>query len=130
MESIVEATEERDRGKRKAIVFAFLSAVFFFVPVVAREWAEIACHNWAQCRADGNGRYRAVGYLHGGHDKKNAPLAIFNLIRAPLALLDIARVTREAIFRRAMPGEGLAKLSDKLAARTVIISRIKDRCPI
>jgi Co/Zn/Cd efflux system component len=36
MESIVEATEEIDRGKRKAIVFAFLSAVFFFIPVVGQ----------------------------------------------------------------------------------------------
>ncbi|GFF52728.1 hypothetical protein IFM51744_07919 [Aspergillus udagawae] len=97
MESIVEATEERDRGKRKAINRLCLPERRFLLRPCrpsAREWAEIACHNWAQCRPDGNGRYRAVGYLHGGHDKKNAPLAIFNLIRAPLALLDIARVTR------------------------------------
>ncbi|RHZ44851.1 uncharacterized protein CDV56_103313 [Aspergillus thermomutatus] len=132
MKSIVKVAEEMDREKRKAILFAFLSASFFFVPVVGEIVSGLTSlvtigRIVALMGTVGN---VALDIYTVVDDDKNAPLAIFNLILAPLALLDIARVSRAANFRRAMPGDELSKLGDKLAARMDMISRIKDRCSI
>ncbi|KAG2021991.1 hypothetical protein GB937_004546 [Aspergillus fischeri] len=57
LESFVEVAEELDREKRKAIVFAFPSTIFFFVHVVGELVSGLtSLVTIGHCRADGNGR--------------------------------------------------------------------------
>ncbi|GIJ91190.1 hypothetical protein Asppvi_010155 [Aspergillus pseudoviridinutans] len=88
MESIVEAAEEMDWEKRKAIVFAFLSAIFFSVPFVGQLVSGLASLVTIGriVALMGTVSNVALDIYKVVDDEENAPLAVFNLILAPLAL--------------------------------------------
>lgn len=132
MESVVEIAEEIKEAKEKAIMMAFLSAIFFFVPVVGEVISSISSlatigRIVALMGEIGNVALDVYTVLD---DKDNAPLAIFSLILAPLALSDIGAVARAANYRRGMSADDLAKLGENLSNGLGRISKIKDRCPL
>ncbi|KAL2831314.1 hypothetical protein BJY01DRAFT_240141 [Aspergillus pseudoustus] len=132
MQSIVDVAEEIEEAKAKAILFAFLGAIFFFVPVLGEVMGTISSlasigRIVALLGAAGNVVVDVYTILD---DPENAPLAIFSLILTPLALLDTVKVGQAARARRAMPAGDVAKLGDRLTTRLNIISKLNDRCTI
>lgn len=132
MESIVDIAEEIEEAKEKAILMAFLSAIFLFVPIVGEVIGSISSLATIGriVALMGNVGNAALDIYTIVDDKDNAPLAIFNLILAPLALVDIAAVAKAANYRRGMSADDISKLGEKLGTRMTTISRIKDRCPL
>ncbi|KAL3452701.1 hypothetical protein BJX65DRAFT_302610 [Aspergillus insuetus] len=132
MQSIVEIAEEIEEAKAKSILFAFLSAIFFFVPVIGEVMGTLSSlasigHIVTLLGATGNVVLDVYTIFD---DPDNAPLAIFSLVLNPLALLDAVKVGQAARARRGMPARDVAKLGDRLNARLNIISKLKDRCTI
>ncbi|KAL6230234.1 hypothetical protein BDW75DRAFT_234560 [Aspergillus navahoensis] len=132
MQSIVEIAEEIEEAKSKSILFAFLSAIFFFVPVVGEVMGAISSlanigRIVSLLGAAGNVALDVYTILD---DPENAPLAIFSLILTPLALMDVVKVGQAAKARRGMPAADVAKLGDRLSGRLNLISKLKDRCTI
>ncbi|KAL4861961.1 hypothetical protein BDV12DRAFT_203498 [Aspergillus spectabilis] len=132
MQSIVEIAEEIEEAKAKSILFAFLSAIFFFVPVVGEVMGAISSlanigRIVSLLGAAGNVALDVYTILD---DPENAPLAIFSLILTPLALMDVVKVGQAAKARRGMPAADVAKLGDRLSGRLNLISKLKDRCTI
>ncbi|KAL2850300.1 hypothetical protein BJY01DRAFT_261581 [Aspergillus pseudoustus] len=131
MMSIVEVAEEIEEAKAKGILFAFLSAIFFIVPVVGEVISGVTSlvnvgRIISLLGATGNVVLDIYTILD---DEENAPLAIFSLVLTPLALMDIARVNQAANIRRAMPDADVAKLGERLSTRLALVSKLKNRCP-
>ncbi|KAL4820368.1 hypothetical protein BDW67DRAFT_172610 [Aspergillus spinulosporus] len=132
MQSIAEIAEEIEEAKAKAILFAFLGAIFFFVPVIGEVMGAVSSLTSigrivSLPGATGNVVLDVYTILD---DPENAPLAIFSLVLTPLALLDVVKVGQAARARRGMPASDVAKLGDRITARLNIISKLKDRCTI
>ncbi|KAL2860831.1 uncharacterized protein BJX67DRAFT_386278 [Aspergillus lucknowensis] len=132
MQSIVEIAEEIEEAKAKAILFAFLTAIFFFVPVVGEVMGAVSSlanigRIVALLGAAGNVALDVYTILD---DPENAPLAIFSLILTPLSLMDVVKIGQAARARRGMPASDVAKLGDRLAGRLNLVSKLKDRCTI
>lgn len=130
METVKEVADKIDEAKRKAIILAFLSALFLFIPIIgeiAGSIAEIADITavTALIGAAGNA---AVDIYTIVDDPDNAPLAIFDLILTPLALTDVAAIAKAAEARRGMKAEDVAKLGDKVKVKTDIIDKVKGVC--
>ncbi|KAJ5159039.1 uncharacterized protein N7500_008690 [Penicillium coprophilum] len=132
MEKVKEIGEKIEETKRQAILMAFLTAIFFFIPVVG----EVA---GAVSSMAAIGRIVALLGEVGNvaldiytivDDPKNAPLAIFGLILSPLALTDAVAIGRAASARRSMSADDVAKLGEGLNARLSKISNIKNVCRI
>ncbi|KAL3430403.1 hypothetical protein BDV09DRAFT_189290 [Aspergillus tetrazonus] len=120
MQSIIEIAEEIEEAKAKAILFAFLGAIFFFVPVIGEVMGAVSSlasigRIVSLLGAPGNVALDVYTILE---EPENAPLAIFSL------------VGQTARARREMPASDVAKLGDRLSARLNIISKLKDRCTI
>ncbi|KAL3486230.1 hypothetical protein BJX62DRAFT_246961 [Aspergillus germanicus] len=131
MQSIVEIAEEIEEAKAKSILFAFLSAIFFFVPVVGEVMGAVSSlanigRIVALLGAAGN---VALDVYTIFDDPENAPLAIFSLILTPLALMDVVKVGQAARARRGMPAADVAKLGDRLAGRLILFRSSKTGVP-
>ncbi|KAK3945004.1 hypothetical protein QBC46DRAFT_435648 [Diplogelasinospora grovesii] len=119
MNSVVKVADQIDHEKMMAIVFGFLSAIFFFIPIAGEIAGEVAAlagisRIAALIGAAGNA---AMDIYQVVDAKGNAPLAIFDLITAPLALADVGAIAKAAGIRRAMKPEeldGLGKVKNKL----------------
>ncbi|KAK7188927.1 hypothetical protein DPSP01_013067 [Paraphaeosphaeria sporulosa] len=104
---VVQTAEKIEEEQRKAIILAFVSAILVFIPIVGEilstvaETADIA-GTIAVLAAAGHAAFDVYTIVD---DPKNASLAIFNLIMAPLALADVAVVAEAAQIRR-KSGEG------------------------
>ncbi|KAI9162741.1 putative glycoside hydrolase family 18 protein [Paramyrothecium foliicola] len=130
MQTIDDLVDKWDADKRKNILMAFLSAIFFFVPVLGQVVGSIAA-------LANIGRIIALAGLAGNvalgiHDvvdnPDNAALAIFGLVLEPLAIFDIAKMSRAATIRRAMDPADLAKLNAKPGSRMDDIRKANDFC--
>ncbi|KAL2813996.1 hypothetical protein BJX63DRAFT_431632 [Aspergillus granulosus] len=132
MLSIVEVAEEIEEAKAMGILFAFLSAIFFFVPVVGEVISGVTSlvNVGRIISLLGTAGNIALDVYTVLEDPENAPLAIFGLILTPLALMDIAKVSQAAKVRRGMPDADVAKLGERLSARLALVSKLKNRCPV
>ncbi|KAF5972832.1 killer toxin alpha/beta [Fusarium bulbicola] len=130
MGTVVQIADKITDEERKAFILAFLSAIFLIVPVIGEVVGSIAELTdigtvMALLGAAGNS---AVDIYTVVDDPKNAPLAIFDLILAPLAITDIATITKVANIRRGMKESDIAKLGDPVKRRTDIIDKVKGVC--
>ncbi|KAL7932039.1 glycoside hydrolase family 18 protein [Trichoderma chlorosporum] len=127
VESIADKIEEE---KRKAFILAFLSAIFLFLPIVGEvvgsvaELADVAVI-MDLIGAAGNAGMDIYTVVDDPH---NAPLAIFDLILSPLALADVASISKAANIRRGMKEEDVAKLGGDIKSRMDTIEKIKGKC--
>lgn len=130
MQTIDDTVDEWNEQKRKAILMAFLGAIFMFIPVLGEVVGSIA-------QLANIGRIIALGGLAGNtalgiydvvKDPGNAPLAIFGLILEPLSLMDIEKVGKAARFARQMSADDIRKLGSRPASRLSSIDNIKGMC--
>ena len=130
MSNVVTTADKIDEEKKKALILAFLGAILFFVPIAGEllgsvaELADVA----SVITVLGVAGNAAMDVYTIVDDPKNAPLAIFSLIMEPLALLDIAKVTKMASFRRDMKDDDVAKLGGKIASRMATIKKVCGNC--
>ncbi|KAH8901623.1 hypothetical protein GQ53DRAFT_851577 [Thozetella sp. PMI_491] len=119
MNQVVDVANEIDHEKMMAIIFGFLSAIFFFIPIAGEIAGEVAALAGISRIAAliGAAGDSAMDIYNVVNNKGNAPLEIFSLITAPLAIMDIAAIAKAASIRRAMSADdvkGLGKVKDKL----------------
>ncbi|ORY57858.1 killer toxin alpha/beta [Pseudomassariella vexata] len=130
MKQVQEIAHDIDEQKRKAIIMAFLSALLFFVPIVGEVVGSIAAMAGVAriIALLGVAGEVAMGVYDIVDDKDNAPMAIFGIILAPLALLDVVKVGKAADWRRAMKTDDLAKLGKVVEGRMGTIKKVTGMC--
>ena len=134
MKTVNDIGEKIDEEKRKAIILGFLTAVFFFVPFIGElAGSIIAMANisriLAMIGAVGN---IALDIYSVVDSKGNDPLSILNLVLAPAAIFDVARISKAASIRRGAKEGEVAKMGKETKAKLDTIDRIKGRatCPL
>ena len=132
MQQIDDTVDEWDEAKRKNILMAFLSAIFFFVPVIGQVVGTIATlSNIGRIIVlAGIAGNVAIGIHDIVDDPGNAPLAIFGLILEPLAIFDLAKLSKAANVRRGMSPEDVKALGAKPGAKASLIEDIKNVCTL
>lgn len=132
MQQIDDTVDEWEEEKRKNILMAFLSAIFFFVPVIGQVVGTVAAlanvgRILLMAGIAGN---VAIGIHDIVDDPGNAPLAIFGLVLEPFAIFDIAKISKAANVRRAMSPDDIAALGAKSSGKSKVIDDIQNVCTI
>ncbi|KXJ85657.1 hypothetical protein Micbo1qcDRAFT_127692 [Microdochium bolleyi] len=132
MQKIDDTVDKWDADKRKAIILGFLTAIFFFVPVIGQIAGSVAAlANVARIAImAGTVGNVALGIYEIIDDPKNAPLAIFGIILEPFALMDIAKVSKAARARRAMSADDLKALGAKDGGKINAIDKVIGACKV
>jgi hypothetical protein len=130
MKQVVDVANKIDEEKRQAIIMAFLGALLFFIPVAGEVLGTISSlatigRIIALLGAAGNAAMDIATIVT---DKDNAPLAIFSLILAPLALTDVVAIAKAARARRTMTAIDIAKLGTTISKRMGTIDKITGVC--
>ncbi|RDW76305.1 Peptidoglycan-binding Lysin subgroup [Aspergillus mulundensis] len=130
MEEIVDIAEEIREAERKAIILAFLSAILFFVPVIGEIASAVSSlatigRVISLLGAVGNAAFDVYTIVD---DPENAPLAIFSLVLAPLALSDVVAISKAAQVRRGMSADQLATLGGTVSKNLDTVQRLKGTC--
>ncbi|KAH7310815.1 hypothetical protein B0I35DRAFT_358159 [Stachybotrys elegans] len=131
MQKIDDTVDKWDAEKRKNILLAFLSGIFLIVPVVGQVVGSIATlanigRIIAMVGIAGN---VALGIHDVVDNKDNPALAIFGLVLEPLAILDVAKMSKAAQVKRAMSPEDLTKLGGTAGSRLDQIKNANNFCP-
>ncbi|XP_044724772.1 putative glycoside hydrolase family 18 protein [Hirsutella rhossiliensis] len=133
MSKIDDIVDEWEAAKRKNIILAFLSAIFFFIPIIGEvDGAVASLAGVARILATiGVAGDVALGIYEIVDDVHNAPLAIFGLILEPLALVDVAKISKAARVRRAMSVDDERKLfGAKSVERLDAIRKVHNICKL
>lgn len=130
MQAIETTAEAIDKAKREAIILGIIGAILFIIPVVgevvgAAEGAATLGAIITTLGAAGDVAFNVWTIVD---DPSNAPLAIFGLILAPLALSNLATITKAAQIRRGMSETTLANLGAKLSGRMGMVDKIVGVC--
>ncbi|KAJ5181910.1 hypothetical protein N7449_012057 [Penicillium cf. viridicatum] len=130
MEKVEEIGEETEEAKWEAILMAFLTVIFFFIPVIGEVAGAVSSmaaigRIVALLGEVGNVALNIYTIVD---DPDNAPLAMFGLILSPLALTDAVAISRAASARRSMSADDVSKLGEGLNERLSKINNIKDVC--
>lgn len=130
MENVVTIAEKIDAEKRKELILEFLSAIFLFIPIageVAGAFSALAdvAIIMDVVGAVGNAAIDVYGMVS---TKGNPLVFILDLVLTPLALSDVATISKAAQARRAMKEDDIAKLGKSVSRRTEIINKVKGKC--
>ena len=130
MAQVETVADKIDEEKRKALILAFIGAILFFVPIAGEALGSIAelADITSIISILGVAGNTALDIYTIIDDPQNAPLAIFSLIMEPLALADLATITKASNIRRAMSDDDIAKLGGKVAARMQTIKKVTGLC--
>lgn len=127
MGEISETVDHWDDEKRKGIILAFLTAIFFFIPIageIAGSFMTVAMVARIAL-AVGTAGELVIDIYTAVKDKDNLPLAIIGIVLAPLSLIDIVKVGKAASFRHQMTAEDVGKLGNRVSDPMQSISRIR-----
>jgi hypothetical protein len=130
MAQVEQIADKITEEEKKAFIIAFLSAIFLIIPVIGEvvgsvaELADVGVI-LGLLGAAGNAATDIYTIVD---DPNNAPLAIFDLILSPLALADVATISKAANLRRAMSADDVAKLGDKISSRMKTVEKAKGSC--
>jgi hypothetical protein len=130
MSKIKDIADDIQEEQRKAIILGFLSALLFFIPVlgeVVGSFAELANLGRIISLA-GAGGNAALDIYTIVDDPANAPLAIFSLVLAPLALTDLVALSKAAAVKRGMSGDALRAFGEVVNGKLDTIAKIKSVC--
>jgi hypothetical protein len=131
MDQVVKVADSINEAKRKAIIFAFLSALFMLIPIGGEAAAALGAIS---------GLARIASLLTGAlgnlaldvysivDDPKHPMGAIFGLITEPLGLLDAAILGKAAAARRSTSYDDLGKMDKRIEDGVKQIDRIKGAC--
>lgn len=130
MQEIDDTVDKWEEEKRKNILMAFLSAIFFFVPILGQVVGTVATlanigRIIVMAGVAGN---IAIGIHDIVDDPSNAPLAIFGIILEPLAIFDIAKISKAANFRRGMSVDDVKALGARSTSKSDLVDDIQNVC--
>ncbi|KAK4087609.1 hypothetical protein Purlil1_7940 [Purpureocillium lilacinum] len=130
MSQVETVAGEIEEAKRKTIILAFLGAILLFVPIAGQvlgaltELADLAII-LTILGAVGNAALDVYTIVD---DPDNAPLAIFSLVLEPLALADLAKISKAAGIRRGMTDADVLKLGGTVSKRMGMIKKVTGTC--
>ena len=130
MATVDSVADQIDEAQRKAIILGFIGAILFFVPLAGEmlgavtEMADVA----SIISILGTVGNAAMDVYTIVADPSNAPLAIFDLIMAPLALADFVQITKAANIRRGMSDDDILKLGGRMSTRMKTIRKVTGKC--
>ncbi|KAL5358871.1 hypothetical protein BJX96DRAFT_173834 [Aspergillus floccosus] len=130
MAEVVDIAEKIDEENRKKIMWLFLGAILFIVPVageVLGAFTSLATIGRIVSLVGVAGN-TAVDVYSVVSEKGNAPLAIMSIILAPLALMDVSAVANAARIKRSISADEMLKLGTKLNGRMKVIERVVGVC--
>ncbi|RYP87128.1 hypothetical protein DL769_000587 [Monosporascus sp. CRB-8-3] len=132
MQKIKDLANQIDEAKRKSIILAFLSAIFFFLPIAGQVLGSVAALANVARILSMIGTLGSIGLDIQSlvEQEGNDPLVIMGLVLAPLAILDSVRMSTAAKIRRGMSGDDIAKLGEAPKARIDTIDRIMGSCAL
>lgn len=130
MQLVVQTADKIEAAERKAIMLAFITAILFFIPIAGEVLGAVAGASEiagiiALLGAAGNVAFDVYTIVD---DPSNAPLAIVDLIFAPLALSDVAIIAKAASIKRGMTAEQMAKLGDRVGERMGKLKKVTGTC--
>jgi chitinase len=126
--AIGEDIEDQEaKAKKNKILFGFLTAILFLVPVAGEVLGAVAGlatigRIVALLGTVGNIAYDSYTIVN---DPDNAPLAIFGLILAPLGLTDVVALAKAAKIAREMKAPDLLKLGVNVGKRLTVLQNVK-----
>lgn len=125
IQQIADTVDEWDRKKRENIILLFLSAIFFFVPVLGQLAGTIASlANVARVLVTiGVAGSAALDIYSVVNSEGNDPLDIFALVLAPLAVFDGVQMARAAARARNMKDLDIKKFGDNISGKVTTIRR-------
>ncbi|KAK4186790.1 hypothetical protein QBC35DRAFT_464390 [Podospora australis] len=125
IKEIADKVDEWNRKKRENIILLFLSAIFFFVPVLGQLAGTIASlANVARILITvGTAGSVALDIYNVVNSEGNDPLDIFGLVLAPLAIFDGVQMARAATRARAMKQDDVRKLGGNLGSKMTAIRK-------
>ncbi|KAL8413204.1 hypothetical protein RB594_004724 [Gaeumannomyces avenae] len=126
IKEISDTVDKWEEDKRKNTILLFLSAIFFFVPVLGQLAGAIASlANVARIIAMiGAAGTLALDIYSVVDSEGNDPLAIFGLVLAPLAIFDAVAVARAASRARNMNQLEIKKLGKGVVGKVGTIKKV------
>ncbi|CAG8954007.1 hypothetical protein HYFRA_00009106 [Hymenoscyphus fraxineus] len=118
------------KAKREKIIFGFLTTITIFVPVAGEVMSAVAGlatigRIVSLLGVAGNAAFDSYTIVK---DPKNAPLAIFGLILAPLGLTDAIALAKAARIARNMDSKDAIKLGTSIGKRLAVLQRVTKIC--
>ncbi|KAL2256899.1 hypothetical protein VTK26DRAFT_959 [Humicola hyalothermophila] len=125
IQEIADTVDEWDRKKRESIILGFLSAIFFFVPVIGQLAGTVAAlGNVARILVTiGTAGSVALDIYDVVNTEGNDPLSIFGLVLAPLAVFDGVQMARAAAAARSTKHADIKKLGDNIGGKLTSIRK-------
>ncbi|KAK3939523.1 hypothetical protein QBC46DRAFT_459640 [Diplogelasinospora grovesii] len=130
IKTISDTIDEMEEERRKNIILAFLSAIFFFVPVIgeiASAVASLATIGRIISILGAAGQLAADIYSV-VDTEGNDPLAIFSVVLAPLAIFDAVQIAKAATRARGMSAEDIGKLGKNVHAKMDLVRKTSSVC--
>ncbi|KAF2718380.1 hypothetical protein K431DRAFT_348748 [Polychaeton citri CBS 116435] len=126
MENVEEIGTEIEEEQKKNLILTILSAIFLVIPFVGEGVGELIDAgivglirgSMIGAGAVGDTALGIYGEVTGPH---NDPLAIINLVMAPLALLDVVRTAQAAALAQRLSDKVVTTLGPKVATRMKIV---------
>lgn len=120
MGTVVEIADKITEEELKAFILEFLSAMFLIIPVIGEVVGSVAE------LADIGTIMALLGAA--GNSAVDIYTIVDNLKNAPLAIADIATITKASDLRRGMREANIAKLGDRVKGRIDAIDKLKGVC--
>ena len=125
-----DMTDAEKKAKREKILFGFLTAVLFFIPIDGGAMAAVAGMATigrivASLDALGNVAYDSYTIVK---DPANAPLIIFGLILALLGMADVVALAKAAKIARTMNAGDVMKIGTNVWERPSTLRKVTSLC--
>lgn len=132
MKEISDTVDKWEEEKRKNIILAFLSAIFFFVPILGQLVGTVASlANIARVIVVLGTLGEVATEIYQVVDSKdNLPLALFSVVLAPLAIMDAAQIGKAASRMRAASPNEIKALGKNINEGMQKVSGINRMCRI
>lgn len=126
IKEISDTVEKWEEDKRKNTILLFLSAIFFFVPIVGQLAGTIASlANVARIIAMIGASAEVALSIYSVVDTEgNDPMAIFGMVLAPLAIFDAVQVARAASRARGMSQLEIKKMGKGVGGKMTAIKKV------
>lgn len=130
MSMVVQSAIKLEEAERKALIMAFVGAILFLVPVAGEILGSVAelADIGVIITMMGVAGNVAMDVYTIVDDPKNAPLAIMDLILAPISLADAVLISKAAQIKRGMGAEEVAKLGTRIGQRMAKVDKITGVC--
>jgi hypothetical protein len=130
MQNVADIAAKAEKEQRNATILAFIGALLFVIPIAGEALGTLTAAATISriilmAGAAGNAAFDIYTILK---DPANRPLAIFDLVFAPFALIDVAAMAKAAGLRREMTADDIGKLGATIGKRMGTIEKFTGVC--